>query len=137
MSMHQSPDMGESLARRFESIVDCVNSSASLVHRGRALTASLIVTIGATRFLVRIDGGRIVELTRQFPLFRESDLCIQGTEQAWHCLWKKVPGPGWHDILALHKRGEMRIEGNTRIFFAHLQYIKDLLEMPRHAGASA
>lgn len=126
-----------SLIQRFESITRHVNANAYLVHRGRTLTADFVIAIGATRFLLRIDRGEVVELTQRFALFHPCALFVQGTAQAWERLWQAVPPAGWHDLFALHKRGEMVIEGDTRLFFAHLQYLKDVLEMPRHVAADA
>ena len=126
-----------SLIQRFASIAPHVNSNTCLVHRGRMLTADLVIAIGATRFLLRIHRGEVAELTQRFALFHPCALFVQGTAEAWECLWKKVPPPGWHDLFALHKRGEMVIEGDTRLLFSHLQYLKDVLEMPRHVPAGA
>lgn len=126
-----------SLIQRFASIAPHVNSNTCLVHRGRMLTADLVIAIGATRFLLRIHRGEVAELTQRFALFHPCALFVQGTAEAWECLWKKVPPPGWHDLFALHKRGEMVIEGDTRLLFSHLQYLKDVLEMPRHVPVGA
>lgn len=132
MSLHTTQT---SLIHRFESIARHVNCNSYLVHRGRTLTADLVVVIGTTRFLLRIHRGEVVELTQRFALFHPCALFVQGTAEAWECLWRKEPPPGWHDLFALHKRGEMVIEGDTKLFFAHLQYLKDVLEMPRHVSA--
>ena len=45
--------------------------------------------------------------------------------------WRPEPEPGWHDLLALTKRGEASLEGDLHPFMAHLQYFKDLLALPR------
>lgn len=125
------------LAARFARVADHVNANARLVQRARTLCASVIVVIGSERFLLRIAQGRIVELTSSFPLFHPCDLYIQGSLRAWKMLWEPTPAPGWHDIFALHKKAEMVIEGTSQTFFAHLQYLKEVLEMPRHFGAQA
>jgi hypothetical protein len=74
---------------------------------------------------------------RRFPLFQERLLTIRGSARAWQALWQPVPEPGWHDLFALTKRGEMQVEGRMHSFFAHLQYLKEVLEMPRHLPTSA
>lgn len=125
------------LIKRFASIAPHVNANAHLVHRGRTLTADLIVTIGSARFLLRIQQGVVAELTQQIALFHPCALYVQGTADAWELLWSRVPPAGWHDLFALHKRGEMVIEGDTKLLFTHLQYLKDVLEMPRRLTASA
>jgi hypothetical protein len=43
-----------------------------------------------------------------------------------------VPKPGFHDLLALTKRGEAVLEGDLHPFIAHLQYFKDVLALPRY-----
>ena len=60
---------------------------------------------------------------------------MRGSVQAWAALWQDPPPPGWHDIFALSKRGEMSFEGNLQPFLAHLQYFKDVLALPRGGGA--
>jgi hypothetical protein len=42
-----------------------------------------------------------------------------------------VPEAGWHDIFALMKRKQARVEGDLRPFMANLQYIKDRPPAPR------
>lgn len=131
-AMNTSGVSCDSLIARFELIPKHVNADLQLVHRGKWLTADIIVVIGTVRFLLRVENGKLIELTRQFALFHACDLFIQGTLQAWEKFWMKEPPPGWHDIFSLHKRGEMVVEGDTQKFFANLQYLKDVFEMPRH-----
>jgi hypothetical protein len=54
----------------------------------------------------------------------------------WLRFLATVPEPGWHDIMALTKRGSARIEGNLQPFMANLQYIKDVLSAPRGRAGS-
>ena len=51
---------------------------------------------------------------------------------AWAGYWQAVPRPGYHDLLALTKRGEAMLEGELHPFIAHLQYFKDVLALPRN-----
>ena len=44
---------------------------------------------------------------------------------------RPMPRPGWHDLLALTKRGEAALEGDLHPFMANLQYFKDVLALPR------
>lgn len=127
--------MTESLQQRFESIARHVNADARLVHRGRYLTADLKVLVDDVPYLLRIRGGRIESLATQMPLFVPADLVIRGTAGAWAAFWEPIPRPGWHDLFALTKRGAMVIEGDSHVLFAHLQYLKDFLVLPRRACA--
>ena len=56
---------------------------------------------------------------------------MRGTSEAWGRLWQSVPAPGWHDINALMKRGHVVLEGDLHPLMANLQYLKDLLALPR------
>jgi hypothetical protein len=136
--MHAASTMAEAeaaLCARFrQAIPDAANRDPHLVWRGRTLTAECLVQIGASAFLLRIDAGRIRECLAQLPLLCPWDFAVRGSAQAWSALWQAPPPPGWHDLFALSKRGEMRFEGNLRPFLAHLQYIKDVLTLPRSGG---
>ena len=127
--------MTESLQQRFESIAQRANADARLVHRGRHLTADLKVVVGDAPYLLRIRAGRVDSLQAHMPLFAPADLVIRATQEAWAALWEPTPRPGGHDIFALTKRGAMTIEGDSHLLFAHLQYLKDVLALPRQAPA--
>ena len=132
-----SSEAERALCTRFqEAIPDRVNVDAHLVWRGRTLTAECLVQIGSTQFLLRIDAGNIRECQTQLPLLRPWDFAVRGSVQAWSALWQDPPSPGWHDLFALSKRGEMSFEGNLLPFLAHLQYMKDVLTLPRAGGAA-
>lgn len=126
-------ELTASLQERFESVRQQVNTNRRLVHRGRYLTAHIKVFIGTAAYLVDIRNGEIHCINARPPLFAAADLVIRATEEAWAALWEKPPRPGWHDIFALAKRGAMGIEGDSRLFFAHLQYLKDVLSAPASA----
>jgi hypothetical protein len=61
---------------------------------------------------------------------------LRGTAGAWRGFWAPVPAPGDHDLLALAKRGRLRLEGDLQPFMANLLYFKDLLAAPRHLAAA-
>jgi hypothetical protein len=120
------------LCNRFlAAIPDRVNGDAHLVWRGRTLTADCLVQIGTTPFLLHFDRGSIRECRSHFPLLSPWTFAVRGSLQAWDALWQDPPAPGWHDLFALSKRGEMSFDGNLQPFMAHLQYCKDVLMLPR------
>lgn len=125
----------ELCARLQRCVPDQVNANRHLVWRGRTLTADCLLQIGSTAFLLRIEAGSIRECRTELPLLCPWDLAVRGSIQAWGALWQDPSPPGWHDIFALSKRGEMSFEGNLHPFLAHLQYFKDVLTLPREARA--
>jgi hypothetical protein len=123
------------LCARFQrSIPERVNADPHLVWRGRTLSVDCLVQIGSTAFLLRIERGSIRECRTELPLLCSWDLAVRGTPQAWTALWQDPPPPGWHDLFALSRRGELSLEGNLQPLFAHLQYFKDVLALPREGG---
>jgi hypothetical protein len=130
----ENPDLAQErkLCVRFlAAIPQQVNADAHLVWRGRTLTADCMVEIGLSKFLLRIDRGSIRECRSELPLLFPWTFAVRGSVQAWTRLWEDPPLPGWHDLFALSKRGEMRFDGNLQPFMAHLQYCKDVLSLPR------
>lgn len=122
------------LCARFErTIPDAVNADAHLVWRGRTLRADCLIQIGSTAYVLRIQDGSIREARRPLAPLTPWDVAVRGSVAGWQALWQDPPPPGWHDVFALAKRGEMSIEGNLQPFFAHLQYFKDVLALPRKA----
>jgi hypothetical protein len=135
-SKDSSTALEEELCARFErSVLAGVNSDRHLVWRGRNLSVDCLVQIGTVPFLLRIEEGGIRECRKGLPLLCSWVFALRGSAQGWAALWKDPPPPGWHDIFALTKRGEMALEGNLQPLMANLQYFKDLVTLPRKGGS--
>jgi hypothetical protein len=106
-------------------------ADANLVRRGAFFDARFQVGIGAIPFDVIVAAGSIMSLERGPFLMRPWRFAVRGTSEAWGRLWQPVPQPGWHDLNALMKRGFVALEGDLRPLMANLQYVKDLLALPR------
>jgi pimeloyl-ACP methyl ester carboxylesterase len=118
----------------FDRLPDLVNADANLVRRGRFLTTTFLVEVGAASYLVRIVEGRVARVERGPFLMREWSFAIRAPEDAWRRFWEPVPAPGYHDIFALAKHGHAKIEGDLVPLMANLRYVKDLLALPRSTG---
>ncbi len=121
----------DALIGTFATIPDWLEASPELVLRGRFLDCDCRLGLIGQPFLVSIRAGRIVECTPQPALMRSWRFSYCASPAAWSEYWKVMPKPGWHDLLALTKRGEAVLEGDLHPFMAHLQYFKDLLALPR------
>jgi hypothetical protein len=126
----------ERVAGLFLDLPALVNADADLVRRGRFLTCDFELGIGATVLAVRIENGRIASVARGPFLLKSWDFAIRMAPDTWLKFLAPVPAPGWHDVMALTKRGAARIEGNLQPFMANLQYVKDVLAAPRGRAGS-
>jgi hypothetical protein len=126
----------DDLAARFERLPALVDADPWLVRRGRWVSLDFLVELGPLPFHLRIDRGRVASLERGPLLMRSWRFALRGTAGAWRGFWAPVPAPGDHDLLALAKRGRLRLEGDLQPFMANLLYFKDLLAAPRHLAAA-
>jgi hypothetical protein len=121
----------EALARRFAALPELLAEDDDLRRRGAEFCTTCLIGIAAIPFLLTVAPGMTVHLARGPHLMRSFRFSVRGTAAAWTRFWQAVPPPGWHDLFALTKRGEMTIEGDLHPFMAHLQVMKDLLALPR------
>jgi hypothetical protein len=115
----------------FESIPRLLDADRALLHAGRWLNVDCLLGPIGEPFLVRIRQGRIVEMSAVPRLMPSWRFGYTASSRAWTEYWRPEPKPGWHDLLALTKRGEAFLEGDLYPFMTHLQYFKDLLALPR------
>jgi hypothetical protein len=126
------------LIKTFSTIPALLDAAPALVTRGRFLDCDCRLGPIDQPFFVAIRAGRIVEFTTTPALMRSWRFSYRATPAAWSEYWQPMPKAGWHDLLALTKRGEAVVEGELHPFMTHLQYFKDLLALPRlHASKVA
>ena len=132
--MSSAPDaIDAAVIEAFSKIPAWLEQSAGLIARGRFSIAIACSGRWSQPFHVAIRAGRIVDLTPAPVLMRSWRFSYRATSAAWAEYWQPMPRPGWHDLLALTKRGEAVLEGDLHPFMANLQYFKDVLALPRHA----
>jgi hypothetical protein len=124
-------DAQERIARLFEELPSLVAADADLLRRGRFLTCDFELGIGGLALIVSIAEGGVESVTRGPFLLRPWAFAVRMAPEDWQRFLRPMPEPGWHDLMALTKRGAARIEGDLWPFMANLQYIKDVLAAPR------
>jgi len=136
--MTPSPDAtDDAVISAFAGLPVLLDQAPALLRRGRLLDCDCLLGPMARPFHVAIRAGRIVEFVPSPVLMRSWRFAYRATPQAWVAYWQPEPKPGWHDLLALTKRGEAVLEGDLHPFMAHLQYFKDLLALPRQRVVAA
>lgn len=118
-------------AEMIERLPQLVNGNAVLLRRGRYLGTDMMIEVGATPFHLTIAHGRIESLSRGPLPMRSWSFAVRGREEAWRRFWAPRPAPRFHDIFALARFGEFRIEGDFRPLMTNLLYFKIMLEAPR------
>jgi hypothetical protein len=131
MTVPTAGEDAEKVAPWFERLPSLVAGDADLIRRGRFLTCDFEIGIGSLPLLVTIVEGRVSSVVRGPFLLRPWAFAIRMSAADWLQFLRPIPEPGWHDIMALTKRGAARVEGNLQPFMANLQYIKDVLAAPR------
>lgn len=125
------------VTKAFAAIPALLEQAPALIIRGRFLDCDCLLGPTGQPFHASIRAGRIVDLTPAPVLMRSWRFAYRASPAAWAAYWQSEPRPGWHDLLALTKRGEAIIEGDLHPFMAHLQYFKDVLAPPRQHFAMA
>lgn len=101
---------------------------------GARVDLTMLVDAGEQRAMVSIAGGRVVDIsdpsTRVMPQWSFA-LCASADE--WTAFWEATPAPGHHDLFALLRRKQLRIEGDLHPFMSNLLYFKGLLARARQA----
>ena len=120
-----------------EALKERVNNDSALVRRGRFLSTTFLLEVGATAWLIAIYEGRIVSVTRGPFVMPSSSFALRAPADEWEKFWSGRPPPGSNDLMALIRRRVLRAEGDLKIFMVHLRYFKEALAKLRPAGASA
>jgi hypothetical protein len=135
--MSPLPDLTDAaVTKAFADIPALLERTPALIARGRFLDCECRLGPMDRPFHVSIRSGQVVDLTPAPVLMLSWRFSYRATSAAWAEYWQATPKPGWHDLLALTKRGEAVLEGDLHPFMAHLQYFKDLLALPRHHFAA-
>jgi hypothetical protein len=114
------------IAARLARLAERLDRDAVLLRRGRILSATCQLIVGADSFLLRIVDGRIHELRHGPFVTPSADFAIAGELAIWHRFLSASPPPGDHDLLAFVKRRELQITGDLHPLMSHLLYWKGL-----------
>jgi len=120
-----------------EQLSDRVNADAGLVRRGRFLSTTYLLEVGATQWLISIVDGRVAAVTRGPFVMPSWSFALRAPEDEWTKFWEAHPRPGSHDLMAMIKRRVLKPEGDLQVFIANLRYFKESLAKLRSTGASA
>jgi hypothetical protein len=102
------------------------------------LSARLLFEAEGRAALVRLEGGRIVQVQAPPPLMAPWDFAIRGDDAAWDDLLAPLPPPRCQSVFALAKAGRMRLEGNWLVLMQNLWAVTCLVACLRaHDGGQS
>jgi hypothetical protein len=114
-----------------EGIAKRVNADPAIRRWGRGMHETFLIEVGDEQHLFTVRDGKI-ERQEKGPFVQRSwRFAIRARRECWDRFWQKTPEPGWHDLFALLRRGDVTFEGDQRVLMAYLLYIKLLLASPR------
>ncbi|RTM05904.1 MAG: hypothetical protein EKK33_33415 [Bradyrhizobiaceae bacterium] len=128
------PFSSDTVIAAFKTIPDLLVRDEALAARGRWLDVDCLLGPSTQPFHVAIRSGKIVDMAPAPVLMRSWRFAYRATPAALAAYWHEMPPAGWHDLLALTKRGQATLEGDLHPFMTHLQYFKDLLALPRRSS---
>lgn len=103
-----------------------------LVALGRLVRTTLLVDAGEQAAIVTVVDGRVTAIADADGLVMPSwAFALRASAPEWEQFWEPEPRPGHHDLFALLRRKQLRIEGDTYPFMCNLLYFKALLALPR------
>ena len=115
-----------------EELPRLVNCDPAIVRWGRHMNETFMVAVGDVQYLCKISEGKIAVEKGPFTQ-RSWRFAIRASRECWDKFWQKTPAPGWHDLFALLRRGDVKFEGDQRVLMAYLMYVKLVLAAARNA----
>ena len=116
-----------------ENLTRLVNDNPAIVRWGRHMNETFMVEVGDLQYLLKIENGLIQKIEKGPFVMRTWRFAIRASRECWEKFWQKTPAPGWHDLFALLRRGDVKFEGDQRVLMAYLMYVKLVLAAPRNA----
>lgn len=110
---------------------ELVNANADLLRRAAWFRCDWLIGVGGAEFHVVSQPSRLERVERGPFFMRAWSFALVAPAEAWLAHWEAVPSPGAHDILAMSKRGDLKILGDLHPLMCNLQVVKDIVAAPR------
>ena len=103
-----------------------------LVAQGRLVRAKMLIEAGDQAAIVTIVDGSVTGIANASELVMPAwTFALRASAVEWAQFWQPAPRPGHHDLFALLRRKQLRLEGEIHPFMSNLLYFKALLALPR------
>jgi hypothetical protein len=103
-----------------------------LIAQGRLVRVKMLVEAGDQAAVVTIADGAVTVIANANELVMPAwTFALRASAREWAEFWQPAPRPGHHDLFALLRRKQLRLEGDIHPFMSNLFYFKALLALPR------
>jgi hypothetical protein len=115
-----------------------VNADTEMAVIGRWLTLSFAVTFGDARYVLELDGGRIVDIVEGKRLDLRTPFGLRAPVEVWRKFLSPDPPPLYHDFFAMLMRvPDFTLEGDNLIVMQNARALHRLMNIMRETGAPA
>ena len=116
-----------------ERLAELVNGNPAITRWGRGMNEAFMIDVGDAQYLLTVRDGMLEKVEKGPFTQRSWRFAIRASRDSWEKFWHQPPAPGWHDLFALLRRGDVKFEGDQRVLMAYLLYVKLLLAALRNA----
>lgn len=117
-----------------EAVRDRVNADPEMQLIGRWFTASISLTFGETRYVLRVEQGRIEDIVMQPRLDVRAAFGFRAPLDVWRKFLSEKPPPLYHDFFAMLMRvPEFVIEGDSLIAMQNARALHRMMNLMRDA----
>jgi hypothetical protein len=82
-----------------------------------------------------VRDGAITKVAKGPFVMPSWTVALRADPAAWSIFMAPEPTPGFHDLMALVRRGSLLVEGDLRPFMQHLFWFKSIFTKLREQGA--
>lgn len=116
-------------------MLERLNADPELRRWGRLMDAEILLQIGEETWRWVVRDGRIVGIAAGPFVMPSWTVALRADAAAWAIFMRPEPTPGYHDLMALVRRGALRVEGDLRPFMQHLFWFKFVFAKLREQSA--
>jgi hypothetical protein len=112
-----------------------INADPALRRWSRHMEADILLEIGPDTWRWVVRDGTLASVTPGPFVMPSWNVALRADPAPWALFMNREPTPGYHDLMALVRRGALRIEGDLRPFMQHLFWFKAVFAKLREHAA--
>lgn len=112
-----------------------VNRDEELALIGHWFTTDFLFGAGETRYLLRVERGRLVEVLPEPRFDQPWSFALRAPVEHWEKFTQPVPPPLFNEVFAMLMRvPEFRLEGDTLVAAQNARALQRFMSLMRNVG---